>query len=460
MALQVGSGQYFRRSIHCWLQRGAVASTASLTAPRCTRQMCSDSGFPQSAVPPRMSHRVEDRLYRQQSEGADMQVPRDSALRLKLSREHRPLTEEQKALLRSVKNCSDSLDYEGALAALAQIPADGGLDWLPIWRAVLHCCCKALRYNEAHSVWQRIPSRDAMSYNSMMGMSSRLHRFDEVESLLQQMDREGVARTGVTYCQLISSCSESHRWTEALELLAELKATPALDPSTSWDVAYLVSMTACSRAQQPEQARNLLNEVIAMSQQGKVKVHNSHYNAMIVSCGNNVPAAEAVFAEMKAAGLQPRAPDWRALISCTRDCKEQQRLYGKMREEFPMPPGTKPLEEVWAILLRTALNMDDRDGVDWILEEMKRHGVEPQSQAASPALRRALRMYASRQHQEQVRQSYQNTTSFGSAPPLTEAAPAPLPSGWASAVDPNSGNEYYWRSDNPAGTTTWERPVA
>jgi len=39
-------------------------------------------------------------------------------------------------------------------------------------------------------------------------------------------------------------------------------------------------------------------------------------------------------------------------------------------------------------------------------------------------------------------------------------SPPPLPAGWRETLDPNSGKAYYWREDNPAGTTTWERPLA
>ncbi|CAE7669140.1 unnamed protein product [Symbiodinium pilosum] len=47
------------------------------------------------------------------------------------------------------------------------------------------------------------------------------------------------------------------------------------------------------------------------------------------------------------------------------------------------------------------------------------------------------------------------------APQRKEApGPAPLPPGWCEHLDPSSGRLYYWREDNPTGTTTWTRPTA
>lgn len=40
------------------------------------------------------------------------------------------------------------------------------------------------------------------------------------------------------------------------------------------------------------------------------------------------------------------------------------------------------------------------------------------------------------------------------------SSPQPLPPGWREHLDPASGRLYYWREDNPAGTTTWVRPSA
>jgi len=415
-------------------------------------------------VPPGINSRAEDRLHRVRSPDAAMQVNPSAALKLKLSRPQEPLTEEQRAILNALKRSTAALDWEAALGTLNQLPEDAGTQWLPIYRAILNCVCKALRYTEAHHVWMRLPARDVMSYNSMLGMCSRLQRFDEVDSLLRQMEAEGIERTGVTYCQVMSSCAESQRWGEALELLGELKSKPLLDASTNWEVAYLMSMTACARAGQTDQVRSLLQELKAT---GKGNVHNSHYNALIVSCGSNGLAAQQVFQEMKDAGLYPRAPDWRVLLTCNRDPKEQQRLYGLMRQELPQAP----LEEAWAVLLRNAVTIDDMDAGEWVMQEMRNNGCDPTSERAqkTPSLRRALRFHGIKQQQAEARAAWQTSPLFGSmASPETQGtqgsmpgAPpvaVPLPTGWDSAVDPNTGRSYYWRTENPAGTTTWERP--
>eukprot|EP00930_Biecheleria_cincta_P088457 TRINITY_DN776_c0_g1_i2.p1 TRINITY_DN776_c0_g1~~TRINITY_DN776_c0_g1_i2.p1 ORF type:complete len:490 (-),score=72.68 TRINITY_DN776_c0_g1_i2:38-1507(-) len=482
--------------------QGRAHVTKALQPARllCTSRPALNVGMPGS---PMLNHRQEDRLHRVRGGEAGRLANPDTLNKLRANRPQVFLTMEQRTLLNSLKQTREAMDWEAALGTLNQMPPNAGTDWLPIYRAILTVVCRCLRYEEAHMVWRRLPERDVMSYNCMIGMCSRLQRFEEVDALLQQMQADGIEKSGITYSQMIGTCAESQRWNEALELLGELKSKPALEQTTNWEVVYLMSMTSCARAGQSEQVRSLLHE---LRECGKdARVHNSHYNAVIVSCGNDGAAAERVLQEMKESGLTPRAPDWRAVMTCNRDSKEQQRIYLMMRQEMPHAP----LEEAWAVLLRTAINSEDFEAADWVLQEMRANGCDPDSEksSATPSLRRALSWYAMRQQRMQRMQQAgdqwpQTAGGFAAAQPQTaggqwpqtaggfaaqpqttggqwpqtaggfaaaqqpsapsaSAAPpqVPLPPGWESAVDPNSGHPYYWRSDNPAATTTWERPV-
>jgi pentatricopeptide repeat protein len=363
-------------------------------------------------------------------------------------------------MLISIRNNTEKLEWEEAMSMLQHIPADAKPEWLPTYRAVLNCCCRAMRYNEAQSVWRQLPSRDVMSYNSMLGMCGRLQRPDEVESLLKQMDAEGIQRTGVTYCHLMSSCAESQQWQKALQLLEELKSKPELDVTTNWDVAYLMPMTACARAGQHAQVRSLLEE---LSTGGKGSVNNAHYNALLVSCGTDGPAAKKVFEEMKAAGFAPRGPDYRALMSVWRVPEEQHKIYAEMLEECP----SASLEEAWTCMLRTAVTSGDVDAAEWVFQEMRRRGVDPNSPEAeaTPSLRRVLRTFRAREVQMRAKATSLAAPTIDrlggaqTSAPTLPPAPSSLPQGWASAVDPASGKEYYWQVSNPTSTTTWERPA-
>jgi len=404
---------------------------------------------------PMLPPRVEDRLFRQRlaEEGSAHKASAAMAASNRRMRPQVELTQEQRAIVAAIRQCTQDLDWQGALALYRQLPPDAGEDWLPAYRAVLHCCCKALRYDESKMVFDNLPARDILSYNSMLNLLGRLRLSDEVDQLLQRMENEGIRHTGATYCQVMTGHAESHRWSEALSLLETLKSDAELHETTNWEVAYLTSMTACARAGEQEKVRALMEE---LRSSGKGEVRNTHYNALIISCGADGQKADAVFQELQDAGLTPRAPDWRAYLTCHRDCKEQQQVYARMRQEIP---SARP-EEAWAILLRTAANNEDFESAEWVVEEMRKHNCELDSQQAQsvPALRRAISIYRTRQRQVELLALTGSQGAERRMPPMPPTPSSALPEGWQSAQDPASGNFYYWHIDDPSGTTTWERP--
>ena len=83
------------------------------------------------------------------------------------------------------------------------------------------------------------------------------------------------------------------------------------------------------------------------------------------------------------------------------------------------------------------------------------HGIPMDSDRAQqvPPLRRALRMLEDWQQTERL-----GAAAAGNVAAAAPAPPANLPSGWQSTTDPNTGQPYYWRTEDPAGTVTWQRP--
>lgn len=84
-------------------------------------------------------------------------------------------------------------------------------------------------------------------------------------------------------------------------------------------------------------------------------------------------------------------------------------------------------------------------------KKVQDNGIPMDSDRAQqvPPLRRALRMLEDWQQTERL-----GGASLGGAP----APQTALPSGWQSTTDPNTGQPYYWRTEDPAGTVTWQRP--
>lgn len=369
------------------------------------------------------------------------------------------MTEEQRDLFQTAKACTPTLDWEGAMEVYRQVPMEVDESWQPVLRSVLNCLCKALRYKEATMVFERFPQRDTLAYNMFLQMLSRMRYTYQFDKALQRMEAENVPQSSVTVSAIMSNCKENNDWAQALQLLESLKS--ATDTEASIEVPYLLAMTACARARQRDKANELLQEIRS---DPELRTKSSHYNALIVACGQDADGAKAVFEQLKADGFEPGGADWRALMMTHREDQQGQRgVYEEMRKQCPYEPP----EEAWAILLRSAVVNDSSEGVNWVIEEMTRNGCEVTSDRAQscPSLRRAIAEMHGRQQSEkdlgalQGNQTRDSPTSATSTPaaPASDSEDA-LPSGWSSTVCSATGKPYYWNLSDPNNTVTWERP--
>merc|ERR1719464_202947 len=218
----------------------------------------------------------------------------------------------------------------------------------------------------------------------MINLCGRLQRHDEAQELLRRMDADGVERNGITYNVALNQLAVASAWAAALETLGELKGREELSASTVWSGTYLSTMSACARAQQPVATRALFEELRA-----RQAPTANHWNAVLLSHGTDTAAAKRTFDEMRAAGITPRISDWKVLMRSHRDLEDVKRVYLAAVKE--LPEGTA-LEELWATVLRCALDVKDLHCVRWVYQQMREKGVEPNSKQAmaTPALRRAL----------------------------------------------------------------------
>lgn len=397
---------------------------------------------------------VEDLLYRRKNT-PDLE---ESFSKAKYAKDLNEVPPEQRRLLRPLKECADTLDWQRALDLFrTQIPEGAGEEWQVVARNVLHCLCKSMRYFEAKEVFHSLPTKDTVAYNMMLLMLAKLRRTREFEEVLQRMDEEGVPRSHVTYCQIMSKCKESRDWEGALRNLETLISDPSLSEEVSrWSFLYLGAMSACAKARQPGHVAKLMQDLRDKDPKG---VLPNHWNSLIISCAPDGERANRAMQEMRDAGFTPTAPDYRSLMVCHRNPAEQQKIYQLMRQEFPR---TDP-EEAWAILLRTAVLNEDAEAVQWLDEEMHSHGCPMDSDRVRsvPPLRRAVQMLREWQQTQQLRESMKLplTSTKQAQPEQSPVQPEkPLPSGWQSTIDPATGHPYYWRVDDPANTTTWDRP--
>eukprot|EP00927_Polykrikos_kofoidii_P042679 TRINITY_DN3672_c0_g1_i2.p1 TRINITY_DN3672_c0_g1~~TRINITY_DN3672_c0_g1_i2.p1 ORF type:complete len:580 (-),score=79.09 TRINITY_DN3672_c0_g1_i2:186-1823(-) len=357
------------------------------------------------------------------------------------------LGEEQLKALQALKENEKVKDWEGAFVFLDGLPrGQEGLPWMPIYRNVLKTCCHAHRVKESYHIFNEfVPVRDTMCYSMMISMCSRLRRLDEVDSLVRKMGEDGLEMSGVTICSLIGACAESNKWEDALHLFKKLKTTSDSESITNWEVAYLSVMTACSRAGKRDRVKELLDDL----RQSNVGVAQNHYNVCMASCVDDGAAAMDLFKEMQEAGFKPRVMDWRVLVSCHGSTSEQWRLYEEMVGLFS---DQEPLETIWATMLRSAVNLEDGAALRRILQAMRDRGIDPNSDQvkSDPSLKRALQLtwkYFGRS---------KRAAEEASTGVATKAQAIPI--GWSSAVDPGTGQTYYWQEADPENTTTWALP--
>jgi len=391
-----------------------------------------------------------------------------------------PIGEEQRLIIRSLKRNMSDFDWEGALTVLQTIPQNPGVEWNPVFRAVLQCCCRAVKPEAAQTVFGRMPYRDIKAYNMLLHMYCHLQQIQEMNRLRAQMDAEGIKPSAVTHLAMFKVWSLLGMWEEADQGLRVLKADASLHEEVNWEVVYLSAINACARAgQQQEKAREIFDEFAARP--GTQVIH-SHYNALLGAYKHSPQESRQVFDEMRRAGLAPRVRDWCKLMVCYRySWPEMVEVYEEMKREALVAD-----DDTFAQLLIAARHLRNLDGIRWAKQEMAAAGVDPQRQGALPQLRGSFLAA------EDVLQ-YDSGLATGTSPssssfpspssplasssaassepspslsgpaPLAAAAPAAvaaLPEGWAEAVDPTSGRSYYWSLADPATTTTWQRPVA
>jgi len=368
---------------------------------------------------------------------------------------HGVLSVEQQRLMTALRRSADALDWKGALCVLDSVPKDPDPTWLLILHSVLSVCCRAMRYDEACDIfYNRLPRHETHAFNMMINLCGRLQRHSEAQDFLKQMDASGVKRDAATYSSVLNQLAVASDWSQALQTLGELKSNAELSTIACWDAVYISAMSACARAAKPAPTRALFEELCT-----KQAPSAKHYNTMIVSCGADVAAAQAVLREMRAAGITPRIEEWTALMGHSCDFEETKRLYIEARAELPCDSG---LEELWAKMLRCAVIAKDLANVKWTLSEMRKAGVDPNSEQAlaNPSLKRALvRAWVHIANAKREGASVAVQSGNKQRQELQEQqCKAPLPAGWSSATDPATGYDYYWQDRDPTGSTTWCKP--
>jgi pentatricopeptide repeat protein len=98
--------------------------------------------------------------------------------------------------------------------------------------------------------------------------------------IFEQMKREGVTPTVVTYSALISACEKGQQWRLALQVLEEMKAAG----HGANVIAYSAAISALSKGQQWEKALELFREIEKNGGRPSVVTYNATMTALEKRC--------------------------------------------------------------------------------------------------------------------------------------------------------------------------------
>jgi len=299
--------------------------------------------------------------------------------------------------------------------------------------SALAACARSLQLHAAREFFKEMPERSIPDYNTMLSLFGRLRMIDEVEELSKEMKREGLRPTKFTYGSLMNAYGMVHDMAAVLGTLADMR-NAQLEPCA---MTYSSVLSACSKAGEKDQAQAIISEMYATT----VEPNVGHFTSLICSCAKSKDEdrARAAFKEMQRRGLQTDLVAYTGLLGCIGGpgaVKRAEELLEEVRCAGIVPDAT-----FYNQLLQIAIVSGEAARAHQFFSEMSKQGVAGNAET---------RLREKQLVQLEQDSAFQNSESA--------SAEEPLPVGWCATRDPTSGQTYYWRQADPAGTATWQRP--
>jgi len=252
-----------------------------------------------------------------------------------------------------------------------------------------------------------------------------------------------------TYTALITAYGMVHQVDMALQTVSNMHAA-CVSPDV---IAYASATSACARGGEREHTKRLLAEMLSACLEPQI----THLTNVIVACSHSKDEAGAreALEDLKRRGFQPDAVAYTALITCLAGTRTEALAKAEVVLEEMRGACVEPEVPTYNAVLQVAMEAGARERFQQILQDMENRGLQRNRETS--LLIRSIHSAAP----GDAATAGDLAGSQAEHPPnhLSSAQP-PLPAGWSAAVDPASGQEYYWCDHNPAGTTTWTRPLA
>jgi len=317
---------------------------------------------------------------------------------------------------------------------------------LPLYTATMDACAKSLQLNVVRQLFEEAPQKTRPAYNILVFLLGRLRKTREAEALVKEMREVSILPNVMTYGSLISTYGRARDVDSALRVLDEMEAA-GVKANT---IIFATALNAAASVGNSEETQALLARMDAAN----VEPNVGHFTSAIKSCSRtrNEEGGRAHFNELLRRGLQPDVVAWTCLMSCLPKpdvLAKAEAMLAEMRAA-----GITPTEFTYGTLLRAAIESED-------IKKAREYWAEIE---ALDMPRTTLVEHRQRQLQDLEAKlaggspAQDRSSAAGSG--LPNPPQPPLPAGWREALDPASGQTYYWAAADPAGTTTWTRPVA
>ncbi|KAK9053393.1 hypothetical protein SSX86_030026 [Deinandra increscens subsp. villosa] len=230
------------------------------------------------------------------------------------------------------------------------------------------------RAEEAEAVFEEIKEGGravprTRAYNAVLRGYVRNGSLKDAESMVTEMEKNGVSPDEHTYSLLIDAYGNAGRWESARIVLKEMESKDVKPNSFVFS-----RILACYRDRgEWQKSFKVLKEM----QKCGVKPDRQFYNVMIDTFGkyNILDHVMATFERMKNEGIEPDTVTWNTLIDCyckSGDHTKAQKLFDEMRER-----GCLPCTTTYNIMINSFGVQEKWDEVKGLLGKMQSEGLLP-----------------------------------------------------------------------------------
>lgn len=293
---------------------------------------------------------------------------------------------------------------------------------------------RARQWEEAKRFFDELPEKNTILYSAMLSCADQCKRYEEGLELFEEMKANGVHCNATTYCSALSMVAVRQGVGAVESLLQEAESNGVRLNNAHFGCL----LKACRAAGDAQKASEVLQRMSAYDQPNVI-----HFTM----------AVAAVSAAARAGTMGAQEVKLR-LASLIADMAQR----GVPRDAHFVE------EEVRAILGGGTYGK--------LLHPRREEGRTPEQAAeALAAIERARAMgIPGTRRLEDVEDALRSSAGAAdqagaaqraghAAPRTSPQQPPAVPLGWGCALDPASGQYYYWRTDDPAGSTTWQCPV-